>query len=122
MSKFVTIHNLSRLVTPIEAEYCDTALGRMRGLTFRRSLATGHGMLLVNRRENRLEAAIHTLFMNFDLALIWIDHRKRVVDTRLAPCWRPLFVPLHPASHVLEMGPERLLDFQPGDQLDYLTK
>ena len=39
---------------------------------FRRSLAVDEGLLLVQKRENRSESAIHMLFMFIDLTVVWI--------------------------------------------------
>jgi len=75
--------------------------------------------LLVQRRDSRLEAAIHMLGMLMDLAVVWINTGMQVVDVRLAKRWRPLYVPKLPARYVLETAPERLRDFKIGDEIHF---
>ncbi len=86
---------------------------------FRRSLPPGEGLLLVQERQSRLDAAIHMFGMFFDLAAVWIDDALCVVDVQAARRWPPLYFPARPARYVLETGLHRLQDFQPGDQLHF---
>jgi len=88
---------------------CSSFLCRLRGLTFRPGLDENEGLLLVGRRENRLDAAIHMLFVFFPIAVVWLNRRGRVVDTQLARPFCPLYVPSAPAKDILE-GPVELLD------------
>lgn len=105
------------LKIPIQARTCDTFLSRLRGLMFEKSLGPNEGILMVQPTVTRYDAAIHMLFMNFDIAVIWADAQLRVVDTRLARRWRPAYSPQKPAKYVLEIHPDRLQDFAVGDQL-----
>jgi uncharacterized membrane protein (UPF0127 family) len=102
---------------PIQAPYCDSFFGRFRGLMFRKSLAQREGLLLVEASESRLNAAIHMLFMRFDLAVIWINDDMRVVDAQLARRWRASYVPAKPARFTLETRAEYLPEFHIGDQI-----
>jgi hypothetical protein len=107
------------LSTPIHALYCDSFLCRLRGLMFRSSLAQEQGLLLVEARDSRLDTAIHMLFVFMDLAVIWINSEKVVVDTVLARTWRPAYAPRQPARYILEIHPDRLGEFKIGDQLEF---
>ncbi len=114
----LTVQNLSRSDTPLlRARYCASFLCQLRGLLFRRSLAEDEGLLLVQPRASRINAAIHMLGMAFDLAVIWIDDAQRVVDVQWARRWRPFYFPKKPARYVLETGVQHLGHFFPGDQL-----
>jgi uncharacterized membrane protein (UPF0127 family) len=118
MKRSIYIVNQTRpLQDTLQARYCADFLCRLRGLTFRRRLAAGEGLLLVQERENRLDAAIHMLFVFMDLAVIWIDADGQVVDRRLAKAWRPVYVPAQAARYVLEVSPARLGEFEIGDRL-----
>ena len=114
----VIVHNRSRPQAQlVKVRYCDTFLCRLRGLTFRRNLPLDEGLLLVQGRDSRLEAAIHMLGVWFDLAVVWINADMQVVDVCLARSWRIGYVPQRPASYVLELSPERLQDFRIGDEV-----
>lgn len=80
----------------LTAQYCQSFTCQLRGLTFRRQLAPHWGLLLVQPRQSRLEAAIHMMFMWIDLAVIWLNSEGEVVDTRLARRWRLAYVPRRP--------------------------
>jgi uncharacterized membrane protein (UPF0127 family) len=115
----VIIHNLDQpQISTIKAFYCSSFPCRLRGLTFRRSLNPDLGLLLVQSRETRLDAAIHMLFVWIDLAVIWINSSEEVVDVRLARSWRPVYLPRRSASYVLELNAARLNDFNVGDRIE----
>jgi len=107
------------LPSPLHALYCDSFLCRLRGLMFRSSLAPERGLLLVETRESRLDTAIHMLFVFMDLAVIWINSDKVVVDTILARAWRPVYAPRQPARYILEIHPDRLNEFKIGDCVEF---
>lgn len=116
--EIVSIENRTRpLKSPLRAGYCDSFLCQLRGYTFRSHVSLGEGLLLVQRRDSRLDSAIHMLFVFTALAVVWINSDLEVVDVRLARPWRPAYIPARPARYVLEIAPERLDDFQLGDQV-----
>lgn len=116
----VRIYNSSRVgVRPVTAGYCERFLCQLRGLTFRRNLPADEGLLLVQRGESRLEAAIHMLAMRMDLSVVWINTAGRVVDVRLARRWRPMYLPRRPARYVLEIAAARFDDFRIGDAVRF---
>lgn len=116
----VVIRNCNRpQVTPIVAGYCDSFLCRLRGLTFRRELPQGWGLLLVQERDSRLDAAIHMLGMWLDLAVVWVNSERVVVDVRLARRWHLAYVPQRPARFVLETTIDHLPDFHIGEQVAF---
>jgi uncharacterized membrane protein (UPF0127 family) len=109
------------LSKPIETMLCASFLCRLRGWMFRRQMALHQGLLLVGESESRWEAAIHMLGVCQDLGVLWLDRRLRVVDKRLARAWRPMYIPRHPAKYVLEIAPERLEEFEIGDEIQLDT-
>lgn len=116
----ITVENInSPLKSPLYAKYCSSFLCRLRGFTFRRQVDQDEGLLLVHPRESRLDTAIHMLFVFFDLAIVWIDAKKRVVDVRYAHRWRSMIAPRTAAQYVLEISPNRLEEFNIGDQLAF---
>jgi uncharacterized membrane protein (UPF0127 family) len=116
----IIITNLSQpSISPVKARFCESFLCRLRGLTFRRSLASHEGLLLVQKKDSRVDASIHMLAVFMDLAIVWINTDGDVVDSRLARRWRPIYVPQKPARYVLEMTPDRLVDFKVGDKVKF---
>jgi uncharacterized membrane protein (UPF0127 family) len=98
---------------------CTSFLCRLRGLTFRRALDDGEGLLLVGNRENRTDTAIHMFFVFFPIAAIWLDRNGQVVDTKLAQPFHPIYVPQASARDILEGPPAILEHIQIGDRLRF---
>ena len=116
--KTVLVENLTRpLSQPVRAGFCQSFLCQAKGFTFRRHIEPEEALLLVQRRDSRLDSSIHMMFVWTDLAVVWINSGMEVVDTRLARQWHPAYISTRPASYVLEMAPQRLGDFQVGDYL-----
>jgi len=114
----ITIRNITNpIIQPVRAKYCASFFCHLRGWTFRRSIDPQEGLLLVQGRESKIDAAIHMLAVWTDLAVIWMDNSRKVVDVRLARAWRLVYSPAKPARYVLEIAPSRLGDFRIGDEV-----
>ncbi len=109
------------LQSTLQAKVCDRFFSRLRGLMFRHDLGQAEGLLLVQTRESRIDASIHMFFVYMDLAVIWIDSEKNVVDTLLARSWRPAYAPRKPAKYILEIHPARLNEFHIGDRVEFIN-
>lgn len=72
---------------------------------------------MIEPAESRMNATIHMFFMRFSLCVVWFDRHYRVVGVTLAHPWRPYYAPPVPAKYILETHPDRIDDFQIGDQL-----
>ncbi|MCF6277708.1 MAG: DUF192 domain-containing protein [Anaerolineales bacterium] len=119
MPRYIHIHNLDIPVTHrIKIKYCDSYLCRLRGLTFRRPLTPDEGLLLVQQHDSRLEASIHMLGVNFDLAVIWINSSLTVVDKIIAKRWRPAYAPQEAARYTLEIHPDHFKQFEIGNKVE----
>ena len=119
-TKQVRIVNRSRpLGRPLFAGYCDHFWCRLRGLAWRRAFHPERGLVLAHARAGRGQSSIHMLGMFFDLAIVWLDEEKRVVDVRAAYRWRSLLWPAAAARYVIECALERIPEFQIGDQVDF---
>ena len=120
MPKSISIENKSRKIDgTLQIKFCDTFLSQLRGLTFRSRLPREEGLLLVGKRDSRLDSSIHMLFVSFNLAIVWINSEMKVVDKVLARSWRPAYFSKHPARYVLEVHPERWGDFEIGDRVQF---
>jgi len=104
---------------PIRGKWCQSFFSRLRGFTFRASLAREEGLVLVESRDSRLDTSIHMLFVWTDLAVAWVNGQNEVVDTALAKAWRPFYGPARPARYVIEYHPARHGDLRPGDRVAF---
>jgi len=84
----------------------------------RRALAPQQGLILANPADNRMDAAIHMLFMNFDITAIWVNSQNTVVDVKLARRWHPFYIPQAAGRFVLELHPDQLPRFKVGDRIE----
>jgi uncharacterized membrane protein (UPF0127 family) len=120
MAKTITIENMNRRVDGgLQVKYCDTFLTQLRGFTFRSDLARDTGLILVGKRDSRVDSSIHMFFVSFDLAVIWINSDMQVVDKVLARSWKPAYFSKQPAKYVLEVHPDRWDEFQVGDRVQF---
>lgn len=86
---------------------------------FQKSLDLDGGLLMVQKVESKANAAIHMLFVYMDLGVLWLDSSRSVVDITLAKSWQPAYTPRSSAQYILEIHPQRLPEFQIGDQLSF---
>ena len=120
MTKFITVENKTRQIgSPAGIKFCDTFLTQLRGFTFRSRLMPDEGLLLVGKRDSRVDSSIHMLFVSFDLAVFWINSEMQVVDKLIAKTWRPAYFSKQPAKYVLELHPERWGDYEIGDAVQF---
>ena len=120
MTNFISIENKNRRIDgTLRIKYCDTFLTQLRGFTLHSRLSRDEGLVLVGRRNSRLDSSIHMFFVSFDLAVIWINADMQIVDKVIAKSWRPAYFSKQPAKYVLEVHPERWDEFQVGDLLHF---
>jgi len=85
---------------------------------FRSRLDPQDGLLLVEKRDSRLDTSIHMFFVPFDIAVFWINSQMVVVDKVIAKSWRPVYVPKADAQFTLEIHPDRYGDYEIGDKVE----
>jgi hypothetical protein len=116
----IHILNTSNTSCPtLRAKYCASFFCRLRGLMFNRHVKPGEGLLLVEKKDSKIDSSIHMMFMLTDLAVVWINDQHIVVDVILAKKWAPAYFPKQPARYTLELHPNHLNDFKVGDQLEF---
>lgn len=116
----IIINNLTNPIDqPAKVGYCDSFLCRLRGLMFRSRLDLNDGLLLVERRDSRIDTSIHMFFVPFDLAVFWINSEMTVVDKVIAKSWRPVYISKAAASYTLEIHPQRIGDYEVGDKVEF---
>ncbi len=116
----IVIQNLNKKINaPPRVGYCDSFLCRLRGLMFRSRLGLNEGLLLVEKRDSRLDTSIHMFFVPFDLAVFWINSEMTVVDKVIAKSWHPAYLPKAGARYTLEIHPDRIGDYAIGDKVEF---
>jgi uncharacterized membrane protein (UPF0127 family) len=120
MSRAISIINITQNIpAPFRLKYCDDFFNRLRGYTFRKAIGLEEGLVLVEKRDSKLDTTIHMLFVWTDLAVFWVDSSMVVVDKVLARSWRPYYASKFPARYVIELNPSQLSAFQIGDKLEF---
>jgi uncharacterized membrane protein (UPF0127 family) len=120
MPRPIIIYNLDKPINyPAHVGYCDSFLCKLRGLMFRSRLAPDDGLVLVEKRNSRLDTSIHMFFVPYDLAVFWINSEMTVVDKIIAKSWRPAYFPKADAQYTLEIHPDRFGDYEIGNKVEF---
>jgi uncharacterized membrane protein (UPF0127 family) len=118
-SRFVFVLDQEHSLKAPRVKFCESFLCRLRGLTFRKPILPGEGLLLVFGRDSRVDSSIHMLGVGFDLAVFWINENHQVVDKVVAGAWKPAYFPKAPARYVLEVHASRINDFEIGQTVQF---
>ncbi len=114
----ITLRNLTRpSVHAIHALYCDSFWAKFKGLMFKKMIPINTGILLVERHDSIIDTSIHMFFMQFDIAVVWIDGNNHVVDKSIAKKWHPAYSPAKPARFVLETTTDQISNFEINDHV-----
>ncbi|MFZ3080816.1 MAG: DUF192 domain-containing protein [Bellilinea sp.] len=120
MTRTVTIQNHTNLLAaPIRAQNCTDFWSKFRGLMLQNSIPLDGGALLAEDKSSRMNTSIHMLFMRFDIAAIWIDADRMVVDVQIARRWHLAYMPAKPARYILEAHVNQAEHFKVGDQVTF---
>lgn len=118
--KIVIIRKLSGnfgSIDKLEAWYFDNFFSRLKGLMFKNKISLNQAGLFINKNENIVDSAIHMLFMNFDIAVFWLDKTNTIVDKRIAKKWGLIYYPDVKSHKILETHPEIFETLQIGEEL-----
>lgn len=119
----VIVHNLTKPIQePACVGYADSFSSKLRGLMFRSRLDLNDGLLLVEKRDSRLDTSIHMFFVPFDLAVFWINSDMTIVDKVIAKSWHPAYLPKEDAQYTLEIHTNRWGDYEIGDKVEFKKK
>jgi len=103
--------------TKIQIKFCESFTSRLKGLMFSKQIPLDQGIILVENKESKINTSIHMMFMNFNLAVLWLDKELVVVDKVLAKKWVPIYIPKFRAKYVVELHSNQFSNFSIGDQL-----
>ena len=57
----------------------DTFIKRLLGLMFKSKAVQNEGAIFINNKTNIIDSTIHMLFMNFDIAVFWLDQEFKLL-------------------------------------------
>ena len=115
--KIVKIRKSSSPFAVVNVKYCDTFWSKFIGLMFSRELKPDYGIVLVENNETRINTAIHMMFMNYDITVLWLDKQMVIIDKVLAKKWVPFYFPKKPAQYIVELHQSKFSEYSIGDQL-----
>lgn len=113
--KLTTQSNQNPVV--LSVEWADTFFSRFMGLMGRKEIDQSKGLVLALDRESKINAAIHMLFMRFNIAVIWLSEDFKVIDKIIAKKWHLSYQPKIAAKYILETHPTNLTLFDIGDKI-----
>jgi uncharacterized membrane protein (UPF0127 family) len=111
--------NLSNPTRLTNIHICKSFFTKFRGLMFQPQLDENEGIALVADSSGIVSSSIHMFFMNFDIAVIWLDSSMLVVDKTIAKKWHPYYAPKCSALYTLELHPSKINDFNKNDQVQF---
>jgi uncharacterized membrane protein (UPF0127 family) len=119
-SQILLDNETSPLKVLLNIKYCESFLCQLRGFTFRRQIGESEGLLLVQKKNSRVDSSIHMLFVFTPLAVFWINSDHIVVHKTLALPWRLAYFSPKPAMYVLELNPKHVNLFEIGHKVKFL--
>ena len=120
--KIVKICKSSPPFAVVNVKYCDTFLSKFIGLMFSKELKPDYGLIIVENNETRINTAIHMMFMNYDITVLWLDKQMVIIDKVLAKRWLPIYYPKKPAQYIVELHQSKFSEFSIGDQLIFFNE
>lgn len=102
-----------------DVRWCDSFTTKLRGFMFKTTLDLDEGLVLVEKRDNKVNTSIHMLFVNFPLGVVWVNDAGKIVDKIVAKPWRLSYVPAQPARYTIECHPDRLERFEVGKRVKF---
>ena len=118
--KIVKISKSSSPFTVVNVKYCDTFYSKFIGLMFSRELKPDYGLIIVENNETRINTAIHMMFMNYDITVLWLDKKMVIIDKVLAKKWVPFYSSKKPAQYVVELHHSKFSEYSIGDELVFV--
>jgi len=119
-SKIVKLSSLASPSNVVYVKVCDTFFSKFKGLMFTRELKPDHGIIIVEKNESRMSTAIHMMFMNYDITVLWLDKNMVIIDKVLAKKWVPYYASTKPAQYVVELHQSRFSEFSIGDEMVFI--
>ena len=112
--KIVSPSNPAKMIT---VGLCESFYTRLMGFMFKKQTDQYFGLLFPGNSDSRINSSIHMFFVNFNLAVFWLDKDDCIVDKVTAKKWHPVYIPRKAARHILELHENRIDEFNIGDHV-----
>jgi len=89
---------------------------------FSKNLKHDSGVILVEKKESRVNTSIHMMFMNYDITVLWLDKHMVIVDKILAKKWAPIYISKKPAQYIIELHHSKLTEYMIGEKLELIDE
>ena len=116
--KTISIRRSTKPYVTVNVKYCDTFFSKFKGLMFSRELKPDQGIIIAENNESRVNTAIHMMFMNFDITVLWLNKNMIVIDKVLAKRWALYYASKKPAQYVVELHQSKISEYSIGDKLE----
>lgn len=111
------VDNPLLLSEKLEARCFESFFERFKGLMFDSDLPVNQAALFINKNETIIDSTIHMLFMNYDIAVFWLNESNIVVDKKIAKKWTLINSPSKKAQKILETHIEFFDKLNIGDKI-----
>ena len=80
--------------------FCNSFFSKFRGLMFSKR----KNLILVLKKESRINAIIHMFFVFFPIEVYWLDKNKNIVDFRKKVMPFTIAIPKKKAKYIVEIS------------------
>jgi len=116
MNKII-INKTTALASELTTKVCSSYFCRLKGLMFSKPLIASKSLLLSMPTESIFMSGIHMVAVTYNIGAVWINSENKVVDIQLAKKWVSVLTPIKPAKYVLEIHPNRMVEFNLNDEI-----
>lgn len=103
----------------IRLDICNSFFTKFMGLMFRKDIGKDQGLIFLLDSPSKINAAIHMFFMNFDIAVFWLDDENNIIDKTIAKKWRTYYAPKTPAVKIIETHKNNIDLYEIGETLTF---
>ncbi len=105
------------LVTNVRV--ADTSSTRARGLMFKAENNFDYALVFEWKKLGRATRSLHMLFVFFEIGVLFLDEKKRVVEKAVLKPWRLNYTPRHACQTIIVLPKELISKVKIGDKLQW---
>lgn len=100
-----------------ELKLCNTIFSKFKGLIFTRKLKNKQGIIIPLNQEKISQAAIHMLFVFYNIDVLWLDKDYKIVDLRRNLKPFTFAKPRNKAKYIVELPADSTSNINIGSKL-----